>query len=405
MTPPLPQPQKHLSKALVLLLAEIIVAGAVLSIVDNKLRDSLLITVTAIVFLTAGYWLAGLRLRGKRPVSAGDTSENLSGCSNVLILASDFIRQETEEIEQETTRVKTLVTDASRQLAESFHSLAEQTRLSNDLAMEVLERSHQTFADSSQQNEQSFIDETAGALDQFIQILVMVSKQSLKTVYEIDDMVKHVDSIFALLDDVRHIADQTNFLSLNAAIEAARAGDAGRGFSVVAAEIRNLSNHSNELNGRIREQIENTKQAIANVRATVGDMAARDMTTAIHTKDRLNKTFEDIAAFNAFIAGHISLLSRTTAQINNAVGDSIRSLQFEDIVTQSLGQAEHHLKSLHEFSTNAAAAAAMETSTADIKALCRELHDRLTELAAQRKTHRAKIVEQQSMQEGDIDLF
>lgn len=272
--------------------------------------------------------------------------------------------------------------------------------------MEVMERSHQTFSNASQENDLSFIDQTAGALDQFIQILVQVSKQSLRTVYEIDDMVKHVDSIFALLDDVRHIADQTNFLSLNAAIEAARAGDAGRGFSVVASEIRNLSDHSNELNGRIRAQIENTKQAIANVRATVGDMAARDMTTAIHTKDRLNETFEDIAAFNTFIDGHISRLSQTAQEINNAVGDAIRSLQFEDIVTQTLGQAEHHIASLQQLGAHTATAANKpEKSAVDIEAVFRELHDSLTTLVAQRKNSRAKIVEQQSMQQGDVDLF
>lgn len=393
---------KRNSKILALLLAEIVVAIAVLSVTANEI---IFIAVTAIISLTAGFWLARFIRPGAQLPTDERTSKHIPHCSDILKLSSDLISHEVEGIGTETTRVKTLVSDASKQLSDSFHSLAEQTRISNDLATEVLERSRNTFDDSSRKNDQSFIEETAAALDQFIQILVLVSKQSLKTVYEIDDMVKHVDSIFALLDDVHHIADQTNFLSLNAAIEAARAGDAGRGFSVVAAEIRNLSNHSNELNTRIRSQIENTKQAIANVRATVGDMAARDMTTAIHTKDRLNETFEDIAAFNTFIAGHITQLSQITQQINSAIGDSIRSLQFEDIVTQSLKQAEHHMLSLQELCANAMEASKMESPSADVEALCRELRKNLIKQLEIRKNSRSKIVEQQSMQEGGIDLF
>lgn len=405
MSAPIPQTRKRISKTLVLLLVEIVVAITVFTLAEKGSQNWLLLAITALVSVTAGYWLAGLRRLGTSHMAGDNTPQHVAGCVDVLKQASDLVKEETTEIAQETSRVKTLVSDASKQLSESFHSLAEQTRLSSGLATEVLERSHQTFANSSRNNEQSFIDETAGALDQFIQILVLVSKQSLKTVYEIDDMVKHVDSIFELLDDVRHIADQTNFLSLNAAIEAARAGDAGRGFSVVAAEIRNLSDHSNELNGRIRDQIENTKRAIANVRSTVGDMAARDMTTAIHTKDRLNETFEDIAEFNAFIAGHISLISHATQQINNAIGDAIRSLQFEDIVTQSLGQTEHHTTCLQELSATALAAANRNDPSLDIETLCQELRDKLTALSAQRQNYLTRKVEQQSMEEGGVDLF
>lgn len=403
MSEPIRPTQPAVSKTLWLLLVEIAVSAAMLTVTTNTI---LLVIITAIIFTTAGYWLAGLNLFGSlRTANSTSPNNHLPDCSEILQLSSDLISHEIEGIGQETARIKTLTAEATKQLSASFHSLAEQIRTSNDLALEVLERSSNTFEDTSQKNEQSFIDETADALDQFIQILVTVSKQSLKTVYEIDDMVHHVDSIFKLLDDVRHIADQTNFLSLNAAIEAARAGDAGRGFSVVAAEIRNLSDHSNELNGRIREQIESTKQAIANVRATVGDMAARDMTTAIHTKDRLNKTFEDIAEFNTFITDHASRLSLITQQINNAVGNSVRSLQFEDIVTQSLGQAEHHLASLQEICVHASNAAKQDKTKTDFENLCRDLRVNLATLLAHRKKSRPLVVEQQSMQEGGIDLF
>src|SRR3546814_20416939 len=82
--------------------------------------------------------------------------------------------------------------------------------------------------------------------------LGQVSRQSVTTVGQIDEMVKHLDAIFDLLGDVKTIADQTNLLALNAAIEAARAGEAGRGFAVVAEEVRSVAESSTNFNEQIR---------------------------------------------------------------------------------------------------------------------------------------------------------
>src|SRR3546814_2120216 len=99
-------------------------------------------------------------------------------------------------------------------------------------------------------------------------------------------MVKHLDAIFDLLGDVKTIADQTNLLALNAAIEAARAGEAGRGFAVVAEEVRSLSERSTNFNEQIRKLVSVSKDAIAKVRDTVGDMATRDSSVSSGAQDR-----------------------------------------------------------------------------------------------------------------------
>src|SRR3546814_17672468 len=89
--------------------------------------------------------------------------------------------------------------------------------------------------------------------------LGQVSRQSVTTVGQIDEMVKHLDAIFDLLGDVKTIADQTNLLALNAAIDAARAGEAGRGFAVVAEEVRSLSDRSTNFNEKIRKLVSVSK--------------------------------------------------------------------------------------------------------------------------------------------------
>ena len=85
----------------------------------------------------------------------------------------------------------------------------------------------------------------------------------------ISGLSKKADSINSFVSTISSISDQTNLLALNAAIEAARAGDAGRGFSVVADEVRSLANSTNnsanEVAQLVKEIIISTASAVASV--------------------------------------------------------------------------------------------------------------------------------------------
>ncbi|WP_420825759.1 methyl-accepting chemotaxis protein [Pseudomonas typographi] len=82
-----------------------------------------------------------------------------------------------------------------------------------------------------------------------------LSVQAEQTSHTVAELKTNSDTISSVLDVIRGIADQTNLLALNAAIEAARAGEAGRGFAVVADEVRTLARRTQESTGNIQSMI------------------------------------------------------------------------------------------------------------------------------------------------------
>jgi len=98
---------------------------------------------------------------------------------------------------------------------------------------------------------------------------------ALDTVTEIDNSAEDVSSIVGLINDV---ARQTNLLALNAAIEAARAGEAGRGFGVVASEVKELANQTRRATRDIVEKIDKMKEA-----TTAGVVAMKGVEESLTT--------------------------------------------------------------------------------------------------------------------------
>ncbi|MBO8159572.1 methyl-accepting chemotaxis protein [Thermosyntropha sp.] len=100
---------------------------------------------------------------------------------------------------------------------------------------------------------QKGMQEIAAAIEQTAVAASEISESEQRLNREISAISDIAAEIIKILEYIRSVADETKMLGLNAAIEAARAGDAGKGFGVVAAEIRKLSENSKETAGKIRE--------------------------------------------------------------------------------------------------------------------------------------------------------
>lgn len=313
------------------------------------------------------------------------------------------IIQQTTIIEAEIERTKSIVKDAADGISESFKHLQTLSAEQQEMINLVISNSR-NIGDDEGTSLESFVVDSGKILEDFVNVIINTSKQSLETMSYTDEMVRQFDGIFKLISQVESLASQTNLLALNAAIEAARAGDAGRGFAVVANEVRSLSVTSTELNSDIRDEIAGAQEVIKKLRESVELMASADMTYTLEAKDKVSVMMEHVQSMNRQSNQVVENLSILTPKITQTVGIAVRSLQFEDLTYQSLNSLHVNFGNLHvladEISTfNIQKHEDLPYQLAKLQQSCANIIDKTNSL------NKSRSVSQSSMEEGDIDLF
>ncbi|SHF12278.1 methyl-accepting chemotaxis protein [Schwartzia succinivorans] len=213
-----------------------------------------------------------------------------------LAAASEELTASSQQAAQASSMVANSVTDAAGATAEQQTYVNDAMESINNTA-ESVERLNQTAETVSQHASESKDEAEAGskAIQQAVEQIMSVETIVQSSAATVDKLGKSSQEIGQIVSDISEIAEQTNLLALNAAIEAARAGENGRGFSVVAEEVRKLAEQSQEAAQRITNLIggiqSDTNEAVQSMQE--GSSAVKAGTESV---SKLKEAFDRIQA-------------------------------------------------------------------------------------------------------------
>lgn len=277
--------------------------------------------------------------------------EAFDGLHSNLATAINEIKHSAEKISGVTTEIVDATQTASHSYSEQ-HDMIEQSAT----AMEEMGTSIQDVAKnaSSTSNFVSNINDRlsdatsiSATAQEAIESLKSELTNSVSAIGKLQDTSTSID---ALLDSIEAIADQTNLLALNAAIESARAGEYGRGFSVVADEVRTLSSKTSAATDEVRKTMDEFKGVIECVVETVkssnskGTDGQNHANNAIQMMREMTQKVAEVSMMNIQIATAVEEQSAAAGCLNESIHNIYQSSLLVREANEHTNQATERLK-------------------------------------------------------------
>jgi methyl-accepting chemotaxis protein len=266
-------------------------------------------------------------------VRMSDTAHELTDIANSARAGSGELSASVRTQQEETDMVATATTEMSasasniKQNTDVASELAADARMTTNVGRETMESSVASLED--------------------------LTSRVTTAAEVIDNLAKNTDEIGTVLDVIRGISEQTNLLALNAAIEAARAGEQGRGFAVVADEVRNLASRTNQSTIEIQETVAKLQEGALSAVSEID----KSKTSGIENMEKIREASETIADVAKAVEqinelnGQIAQASGEQSEVAGSIDASITRISVQVIeLSENASKREKAAESLQEIS-------------------------------------------------------
>ena len=266
--------------------------------------------------------------------------------TEAMLVAADKLEQVGSVVSSASTELSAQIEQSDRGAAESAQRLSEAATAVNEMnatVQEVAKNADSASVASAETREKA--EAGAQVVEKAVRSIDQVHQMSLELKDDMTQLNEHAQDITRIMGVISDIADQTNLLALNAAIEAARAGEAGRGFAVVADEVRKLA-----------EKTMASTNDVGNAIKAIQESTAKSMTGVDNAVERIGEATELANQSGQALQEIVATVEATGDQVNAIATASEEQSAASEEINQSIVQVNDMSRQTAEAMAEAARA-------------------------------------------------